>query len=704
MTAIAIFMCHPSAAFGQTTPQPNLILMMADDLGWVDVSVNTTNLNNASHYYETPSLEIMAAQGISFNNAYSAGPRCSPSRAAVLSGQYAPRSGNRVYGQRTKEEDVSLPLIGPVQGPGLPGSEKVNKLPESTITIADTLRNAGYSTAHFGKYHVGENTGPSAPHHRGFDLNIGGGSGGSTKSYHATFDEGFWQFGERVGPQLDAYAQPYTPEESQILTGSDVLAGKPKHITDAITDAVIDFIDNHKNKPLFLHIGQYAPHMPVSTTHARPDLLDKYNEKFDDMPDEEILLALNHLNPAYAALVDGFDQSIGMIMDYLNTTDDPRNPGHKLATNTLLVFYSDNGGLEQSTSDPTSNAPLRGQKGELYEGGIRTPMIAWSPGLIADAGTVSNTPVIGIDFYTTFSQLANATLPDNYPLDGQSLVPILLNADASLDRDAIFWHFPGYQLSEGRNHRPRSVIRSGDYKLLYNYEDKTIELYDLSSDLGETTNLFASKPHIVAQLRAQLMTWLFDVGADMPTVRGTGRPVTLPGLTEADLDGDQDLDDSDFTIFSNFFLTDFPGPSSYESYLKGDLDRDGLSTHADLLLFKGAFIDLYGSTAFANLVSAVAHPGDANLDGLIDISDLSILGANYELTDRLWTDADFTLDGIVDVADLSIIGANWSTGSTLSINLTPATNRKPIIPEPSSGILLAILALSLTTQRSHRTL
>jgi len=484
--------------------KPNIVFFLADDLGWTDTSVGSVCLGNASDFYQTPHLENLAAQGMAFSCAYAAGANCAPTRAALLTGQYAPRTTNHVYsvGHLNRAGRTSVPLRGAASG--LPTGE--DQIPSSAITLAETLKGAGYTTAHFGKYHIGNPASSSlanGPLQQGFDANFGGnGTGNPGGTYFANRQGVFAS--PNIGPELDAYASAR------------------EHLTDATTDAALDFLAGNCSNPFYMHVAYHAPHTPIRN-QGRPDLVARYAAKQDGKA---------HRNDDYAALVEGVDQGVGRILKFLNTTKDPNHPGQMLAANTLVIFTSDNGGFE----GPTENSPLKGQKGEYTEGGLRVPMIAAYPGNIP-SGTVNATPVSTVDFYPTLAAMAQANLPADYPLDGEDLSPILADPSASLARDALFWHFPGYLIGNGRNQRPQTLMRKDvgarQWKIIYSYENQSWELYDLAADIGEANNLASSEPAVLAELGVQLRNWLVEIEAELPTDAQTGKPVALPRVAPA---------------------------------------------------------------------------------------------------------------------------------------------------------------------------
>ena len=608
--------------------EPNIVLIMADDLGWSDTSNTLTNLGNPSDFYETPMMERLAAEGMAFTNAYTNGPNCAPTRSALLTGQYAQRPTNNVYlvGDLNRGGNNTL-LVGPSQG--LPNG--VDAIPNNAFTYAEMLQDHGYQTAHFGKFHV-TNTGSVGAadivNNHGFDENFGGTTTGTPGSYHASGG----QFGGNIGPELDAFAGDYTQAyvdanikpyaNGTSFSVIDALVGTDKHVSDALADAAIDFMEREKSGAFLLQFNPYAVHGPIDSAQARDDLLNKYQNKTPGVEDT---------NPSFASLIEGLDQSVARLINYLETTPDPSNPGQTLDENTLVIFYSDNGGAQNQSN----NGPLEGEKGELDEGGIRVPMIAWSgdPNLV-DGGTFNHTPVMSIDFYKTFATISGAGDPAGVTLDGEDLSGIFADSTANLNRDAIYWHLPGYLLGSGRDQRPQSIIRSGDWKLIYNYEDQSFELFDLANDIGETTNVAIANPNVVAQLGVSLIEWLEETDAPLATLRsgtlqldhtgmgyangtitsytdqqitisaGQEVPLLLDGfLNKADLDMNGEVNALDWNSFRMGINGDFTGLTMSQAFLLGDVDHDLDNDLADFVLFKEAYEQINGFGSMEALLS-----------------------------------------------------------------------------------------------------
>ena len=413
-----------------------------------------------SDFYETPHIDELASKGIVFTNAYANAPNCAPSRACFLSGQYVPRHGVFTVNSAERGSAKKRKLIPPL-----------NKtiLDAKVCTIAEALKEQAYSTCHVGKWHLGEGkeTGPEA---QGFDVNIAGDHSGHPKTYFGPFN----------------MANLKTEKTNEYLT-------------DRLTDEAIKYMKGQKDKPFFLYFSHYSVHTPIQ---AKDSLINKYKRKTSG----EI-----HNQATYAAMIESTDESVGRIMKELERLG-------KLE-NTLVVFFSDNGGY----GPVTSMSPLKGSKGMMYEGGIREPMIVSWPKKIKKP-RVCDIPVIGTDFYPTFLEVAGAE-KGKQNLDGESLLPILLGEDDKLKREAIFWHFPAYlEMYRGMDKSlgywrttPASAIRKGDWKLIEYFEDDGLELYNLKEDIGETQNLVETCPEKAADLHTDLKEWRAELDAPVPT-------------------------------------------------------------------------------------------------------------------------------------------------------------------------------------------
>ena len=444
-------------AAGTARPQ-NFILILIDDMGWRDVGFM------GSRYYETPNIDRLAAQGMVFTDAYANAPNCAPTRACLLSGQYGPRHGVYTGGNSDRGSAAGRKLI--------PVANRTT-LPAEIITLAEALRPAGYRSASMGKWHLGVDP-DSGPVAQGFDVNVAGNHAGSPSSY-------------------------FSPYRNKNLPDGP----KGEYLTDRLTEEALAFIEANRARPFFLYLPHYAVHTPIQ---AKQELVAKYKKKRPDG---------GQGNPEYAAMIESVDQGVGALLAKLDQLG--------LADNTVVVFFSDNGGvggyreLGIAGGEITSNRPLRGGKGMLYEGGIREPTIVRWPAKVK-AGTRCATPVIGLDFYPTFLEIAGAEKKPGQILDGESLVP-LLTGTGTLKRDAIFWHFPAY-LQGGKGTwrtTPCGVIRSGGWKLIEFFEDNRLELYNLADDIGEAADLAEKMPEKAKELHDRLVAWRKAVNAPVPT-------------------------------------------------------------------------------------------------------------------------------------------------------------------------------------------
>ena len=514
----------PAAPAPTSAPRPNLVFVMADDLGWADLGSGVANGGDGNDFNETPVIDRLAAEGQSFTEAY-ASVQCSPTRTALHTGQYAVRPTNNIYAVSSIAGTSSDPLRGVVESRRANGLAAVQT---GVTTIGETLQQAGYGTVYAGKFHVAATPEEIVASH-GFDENWGGFNTGGPNNYFAVDN----QFSSAVSPSLDQFAGDYTEAyvEENIAPYStgvseaqlDALVGTDKHVTDAVTDATLDFISRSGDEPFFAFVSQFAPHFPVNDAQARPDLLEKYRAKAP---------GADPAKPSYGALVEGVDQSVARIVDYLEETPDPRNGGKPLAENTLVIFTSDNGGEEDQVIAGADNGPLREDKGWPYEGGVRVPWIVWSANedLVKGGGRTNQTLVNSTDLYTTLASYAQAPLPAGVPLDGIDLTPAI-SGGAKINR-THFHHLPGYVRFSGElQSTPFSSIRDGRWKLYHDYTDGSFELYDLLTDIGETTDLAARQPGVVQQLGRRLVAWLDETDAPLATLRIGQAPRIIEDFT-----------------------------------------------------------------------------------------------------------------------------------------------------------------------------
>ncbi len=542
---------------------PNIIFIMADDFGWTDLRTGMSGpnvlkgVNYGSDFYETPNLARLASEGLSFTHCF-VQPNCAPTRAAILSGQYSPRSGNGVYAVTSlnRPQEGATEFIGPGQ--------REDPSPDHTL-LSESLRGRGYVTAHVGKYHVGNKNGGLAtmPENQGFDYNFGGNEKGAPGSYHAV---GEVFASQNIGPGLDAFAYDFTVEYiNEVLVpyanGSDPLTeltmDPEKHVERAIGDAALAFMNDHlkgalSDRPFFLQVHPYASHGPVGDVHAPVELLAKYRA----LPG-----GIRHFHPNFAALVESVDQTVGRILDYLSDPNGDGDEADSIADETMIVFTTDNGGTDFASGPATDNDPLRHLKGSFYNGGIRVPLIVRWPGSVV-AGSQTDSLVHAVDFYPTLHEAAGLAMPAGIRFDGTSFMAHALSPTGTArDRESIFYHFPGYL-----DHRARpcevviSRIEDRDYKLIYNYDPDYVgapnsvedneeglkvlssnwELYDYSRDLGERNNLLDGSysnwllyGEVATMMADELTLWLGQGGSDwnaaLLTNRSTGQFVPFPG-------------------------------------------------------------------------------------------------------------------------------------------------------------------------------
>jgi arylsulfatase A-like enzyme len=487
--------------------RPNILFILADDMGWQDTSVpfakERTKFNDR---FRTPALERLAREGVKFTQAYSCAV-CSPTRVSFLTGQNTPRHGVTQWTHLTGDKptsDLPHPTLSHAAWNWSGLQPAGTRLPHSVEapTLPALFKAAGYRTMHLGKGHFGAAGTPGAdPKVFGFDVRIGGRDAGGCGSY-----SGLKNFGAQANPD-----GPWRAWDLDHFFGQDI------HLTEALTLEAKREIRSAAadGQPFFCYFAHYAPHTPIE-----PD--ERFAPKYR-------AAGLNETEAAYASLIEGMDKSVGDLLALLDELG--------IADNTLVVFTSDNGAVSHKyrTMDPphTHNRPLSSGKGAHHEGGIRVPLLVRWPGE-NQAASVNETPVAIYDWFPTLMKVAGALAPDH--LDGLDLTPLLsgAKAPATFDRPLV-WHFPNFwgPLSapspvEGPGLGPSSVIRKGEWKLIYYHGDEHFELFNLANDLGEMTNLAAQKPECVRELAAELAKILRQNQAPMPVVKATGKPVPYP--------------------------------------------------------------------------------------------------------------------------------------------------------------------------------
>ena len=463
LAAIAAIIPLPGRADEATPRPPNVIVILVDDLGAFDLGCQ------GSEFYKTPHIDRLAAAGIRFTAGYAACTVCSPTRAALMTGQAPARLHltDWIAGHENPQAKLKIP-------------DWQKHLPLEAVTVAERLSEAGYATASIGKWHLGGVD--HGPEQQGFDINIAGTDRGQPPSYFS----------------------PY-----KIPTLADGPAGES--LTDRLTGEAVAFIEANRDHPFFLYLPHFGVHTPLQ---AKPDVEAKYVAA-GGLPDQQARAGkpiggekgFGQTNATYAAMVESIDDSVGRILETLDRL--------ALRDSTAIIFTSDNGGL----LPVTDNRPLRAGKGSAWEGGVRVPFIVSWPGLTAP-GTTSDEPVITMDIPATILDLTGVGAEPGAPLDGATLAPLdgaslaSIFRGGSLDRHALHWHYPHYHPGGAT---PHSAIRAADWRLVHFYEDGHDELYNLRDDPGEQTDRAAAEPARAAGMRRELDAWLEEVGAQFPT-------------------------------------------------------------------------------------------------------------------------------------------------------------------------------------------
>ena len=446
-------------------PQPNVIIILADDLGWSDLGCY------GSEFHETPFLDSFSKTSVRFTNAYAPAPVCTPTRAALLTGKSPARLGITIWSEGS--------LKGPTDRKLLQANSK-HDLPLSENTLAEYFQEKGYLTALVGKWHLGNTShGPEA---QGFDINIGGTHWGAPRTF-------FWPY-KGVRNSRDEYR--YVPD---LPYGQD-----GEYLTDRLTDESLHVIQqaHQRRQPFFLLLAHHAPHTPIE---AKPDDVAYFRKRLTDDSKQQ-------RNPVYAGMLKSLDESVGRILQHLEDL--------KIQQETIVIFTSDNGGfigqikLDGVDVPITSNAPLRSGKGTCYEGGLRVPLLVRWPTL--SLAGITDQPVVLTDLFPTIVHSALHQEPEQ--TDGVDLTPLLKAPDATLPERAFYFHYPHYYHAPVST--PVSAIRKGNWKLLHYYEDDHDELYNLSADPSEKLDLSNMQPTVAVELRSELKTWLQEVRAEMP--------------------------------------------------------------------------------------------------------------------------------------------------------------------------------------------
>ena len=454
--------------------RPNIVLILADDLGWRDTSFT------GSRYYRTPNIERLAQRAVYFGNAGTASPLCSPTRASIMTGCHPARTGITTPGCHEEREQLTATRAAkaPPQARRLEVTS-ATRLPLTYVTLAERLKEAGYATGHFGKWHLGRE--PYDPLHQGFDVDI----------------PHWWGPGPAGG-----FVAPWKFPDFRERTPGE-------HLEDRMGDEVVAFLAQRRDRPFFVNYWQFSVHAPFD---AKKDLIERYRASVDPADPQHC--------PTYAAMVQSFDDNVGKVMDALDRLG--------LTDTTLLVFYSDNGGNMYNTVDgttPTSNAPLRGGKGTVWEGGVRVPCLVSWPG-VTQPGTRSDALISSCDLYPTLLAAAGLTPTPDQPCDGLNQVPAFRGEPGPRHESYVYFpHSPAIP-----DTLPPSVtVRQGDWKLIRLFcegpdlADRHL-LFNLAADPGEQTDLAAREPARVQALSALLDRFLADTKALTPLPNPAWRP------------------------------------------------------------------------------------------------------------------------------------------------------------------------------------
>jgi arylsulfatase A-like enzyme len=477
--------------------KPNIILFLVDDMGWQDTSVPFhTSITPFNETYHTPSMERLASQGMKFTQAYSHSI-CSPTRISLMSGMSAPRHRvtnwtlRRNASNDREHETLAMPMW---YVNGMQPTDSIENAVHVT-PLSRILKENGYYTIHTGKAHFGAIGTPGEdPTNLGFDVNIAGHAAGGPGSYHGEHNySSVWRNGSPVWdvPGLEKYH------------------GTQTNLTEALTREAILALDEatKSDKPFFLYMSHYAIHAPIEEDHR---FIDKYE-------------GMDPIEAKYASMIESMDKSLGDLMDYIEEK--------KLKDNTIILFTSDNGGLSAAARGGvphTHNKPLSSGKGSAHEGGVREPMIVSWPGVTV-AGSSTDRYLIIEDFFPTILDLAGIQDYETVQqVDGQSFIPILKNAPGLKNERPLFWHVPNNWGPTGPGIGAASTIRKGDWKLIYYHADQSFELFNITEDIGESTNLADEQAEIKEQLASELGKYLRSVDAQMPSFKVTGQQVPWP--------------------------------------------------------------------------------------------------------------------------------------------------------------------------------
>ena len=470
---ITCALLNGTAGLTQGQDKPNVVFILADDLGWMDLSCMGSDL------YESPNIDWIAENGMLFTNAYAANPLSSPTRASIMTGLWPSRIGITAPACHVKAE-VFEASVG---GISKPESRVVNPASATRLlteyeTIAESFKRVGYQTAHIGKWHLGHE--PYDPFHQGFDIDI--------------------PHTPAPGPEPDGFFAPWPVWPGEGKTGD--------HLEDRMAEEAVMFIKDNADKPFLLHYWAFSVHAPW---HTKQGLIEKYEKKIDMNNPQH--------NPVYAGMVEVLDDAVGKLLETLEEEG--------LMDNTIIIFFSDNGGWSWGPNEhvhekykgvpQTSNLPLRGGKANIYEGGIRVPLLVSWPGEI-ESGIINTKDIVSsVDIYPTLLDMCGIDPLPNQLFDGMSILPAIKGG--IFTRDEFFCHFPHDPIATGAI--SGSSVRKGDWKLIKYYHDNydqshRYELYNLKWDIGETTNLVTFQAEKAEELKILLAKYIDETNTVVP--------------------------------------------------------------------------------------------------------------------------------------------------------------------------------------------
>ncbi len=488
------------SSIATTCPRPNIVFILADDLGVFDLSAG------GSRFYESPNIDRIAHEGIRFTRGYASCQVCSPSRASIMLGKTPARhkittyigdpAGTAHLNAMTAESSALPDFMNTMYFHSdylgdwkrntklVPPAYRQN-LPAEDTTLAEALQEGGYRTFFAGKWHLGSKG--SWPEDHGFELNEGGFDAGAPSSY------------------FSPYRNPKLPDRK---SGESL----PQRLGEETAKFIRDHHVAHPNQPFLAYLSFYSVHAPLQTTQER---WEKYRQKATTLESPEHRFMVDRTlpvrqvqdHPVYAGMIAAMDDAVGLVLQQLEDSG--------LTENTIVIFTSDNGGVSSGDAYATSNLPLRGGKGRQWEGGFREPWYMKVPG-VTTPSTTSDTPVIHTDFYPTLLELAGLPQRPEQHCDGVSIVPLMTGG--TIAKRDLFWHYPHYGNQGGE---PSSIIMRDTMKLIHYWEDGRDELYDLNADPGEQKDIASQRPDEVKLLRERLNAWLIETQASLPVLNPT---------------------------------------------------------------------------------------------------------------------------------------------------------------------------------------